>query len=277
MNSQDDMRRKRLTVRFHTSNIEKFLQARLVFGHAGVALGYFKESQNPYVEDYGFGKRKLLDRAVREIVNRLGANSLFFVEDTSVRIEALSGSDDFPGLQVKEWFQQTSFEQLDQSLVSSGNDRRAIVYSDIALFVPGLDRPVYVNGATDGLVATTPPMFSTDVEHPWLTPNTFNGWLEVGIEGRRLVDSDFGYDGPRLIFKVGDQLVTVGVVLAHLERDGVPLDDLDVLGAIPHGPRTVQPIYVELLPPYVTYSNRHYGLAFTNERRVLSISHAVCS
>ena len=171
------MRHRRLTVRFHTSNIEKFLQARLVFGNAGVTLGYFKESQDPYVEDYGLGKRKLLARAVREIVDRLGANSLFFVEDTSVRIEALSGVNDFPGLQVKEWFQRTSFEQLNQSLASAGDDRRATVSSDIAMFVPGLDRPVYVSGATDGLVATTPPAFGTDVEHPWLTPNTFNGWF----------------------------------------------------------------------------------------------------
>ena len=177
MNRVDEIRLKRLTVRFHTSNIEKFLQARLVFGRAGVTLGYFKESQDPYVEDYRLEKQQLLDRAVLEIVNRLGANSLFFVEDTSVRIEALSGADDFPGLQVKEWFQQTSFEQLNESLVLNGNDRSATVYSDIALFVPGLGRPVYVNGVTKGLVATTPPMFSTDVEHPWLTPNTFNGWF----------------------------------------------------------------------------------------------------
>ena len=177
MTSQDNTRRKRLTVRFHTSNIEKFLQARFVFGNAGVTLGYFKESQDPYVEDYQVGKRTLLDRAIREIVDRLGANSVFFVEDTSVRIEALSGSEDFPGLHVKEWFRNTSFEQLDQSLLSVGDDRRATVYSDIGLFVPGLDRPVFVGGETEGLVATTPPRFGTDVEHPWLTPNTFNGWF----------------------------------------------------------------------------------------------------
>lgn len=186
MNGQDDIRRKRLTVRFHTSNIEKFLQARFVFQRACMTLGYFKESQDPYVEAYGSGKKQLLNRAVQEIVDRLEANSIFFVEDTSVRIEALSGSADFPGLQVKEWFQRTSFAKLNESLQSKGDDRRATVYSDIALFVPGLERPVYVSGATDGLVATAAPAFSTDVEHPWLTPNTFNGWFIPNGASRRL-------------------------------------------------------------------------------------------
>ena len=157
-----------------------------------MTLGYFKESQDPYVEAYGLGKQKLLHRAVQEIVDRLGANSLFFVEDTSVRIEALSGADDFPGLQVKEWFQQTSFAQLDESLVAKGNDRRATVYSDIALFVPGMETPVYVNGTTDGVVATTAPVFSTDVEHPWLTPNTFNGWFIPDGASKRLGEMPVG-------------------------------------------------------------------------------------
>lgn len=198
MNNQDDIRRKRLTIRFHTSNIDKFLQARLVFRRAGATLRYFKESQDPYVEDYHVGKHTLLARAIREIVDRLGANSLFFVEDTSVRIEALSGQEDFPGLQVKEWFRSTSFEQLDKSLAAAGSDRRATVYSDIALFVPGLDTSVYVAGQTEGTVAATPPTFVTDIEHPWLTPNTFNGWFIPQGASRRLgemqVEESLKYD-----------------------------------------------------------------------------------
>ena len=183
---QEENHRKRLTVRFHTSNIEKFLQARFVFDAAGFTLGYFKESQDPYFEDYLAGKQELLKRAIREIVDRLGANSLFFVEDTSVRIEALSGEKDFPGLQVKEWFQSTTFEQLNREILSAGSNRHATVRSDVALYVPGLRRPVFVSGETSGLIATTPPMFGTDVEHPWLTPSTFNGWFIPQGASKRL-------------------------------------------------------------------------------------------
>ena len=190
--------KKRLTIRFHTSSIEKFLQARLVFKNAGLTLGYFKESQDPYVEDYLVGKRQLLDRAIREILDRLGANSPFFVEDTSVRIEALSKAEDFPGLHVKEWFRSTSFEQLDRALLSCRDDRRATVFSDIALYIPGLGRPVFVGGETRGFVAGTPPKFEPDGEHPWLTPDTFNGWFVPEGASKRLgempVEESFKYD-----------------------------------------------------------------------------------
>ena len=195
---QENKLRKRLTVRFHTSNIEKFLQARYVFELAGITLGYFKESQDPYIEEYSVGKQELLKRAIDEIVKRLGANSLFFVEDTSVRIEALSGEEDFPGLQVKEWFQSTSFDELNRALHSAGNDRRATVCSDIALYVPGMNRPVLVSGETKGLVAPTPPRFGTDIEHPWLTPSTFNGWFIPQGATKRLgempVEQSLNYD-----------------------------------------------------------------------------------
>ena len=186
MRKRPSKARRRLIVRFHTSSIEKFLQARMVFRSAGVPLRYFKESQEPYVENYEGGKELLLERAIREIVGRLDANSLFFVEDTSVRIEALSRSCDFPGLAVKEWFKETSFEQLDAQLLSAGDDRRATVSSDIALFVPNLPRPVFASGRTRGRVADTPPTFSTDVEHPWLTPDTFNGWFVPDGTSKRL-------------------------------------------------------------------------------------------
>lgn len=168
---------KNLIVRFHTSSIEKFLQARLMFREAGRSLRYFRESQEPYEEDYTSGKHGLFERAIREIVNRLGANSLFFVEDTSVRIDALSEEDDFPGLGVKEWFASTTFAELNEQLEKAGNDRRATVFSDIALFVPGLSRLVVVGGKTRGTVAGTAPRFAPNAEYPWLTPQTFNGWF----------------------------------------------------------------------------------------------------
>jgi len=177
---------KDLIVRFHTSNIDKFLQARLIFREAGRALRYFRESQDPYEEDYVHGKKGLLERAIREIVGRLGANSLFFVEDTSVRIEALSKEEDFPGLRVKEWFDTTTFDELNAHLEEAGDDRRATVFSDIALFVPGLGRPVAVGGKTRGSVALSAPRFAPNAEYPWLTPQTFNGWFIPEGATRRL-------------------------------------------------------------------------------------------
>lgn len=169
---------RRLDVHFYTSNIEKFLQARAVFEKAGLILRHFRTKTEPYHEDYSLGKHELLARALEEVRNRVGVGSIFFVEDTSIRIEVLSTpADDVPGLAAKEWFASTAFESLDIALKARGDDRRATVKSDIGVLIPGLQRPIFFHGETMGLVAVTPPAFSASVAHPWLTPATFNGWI----------------------------------------------------------------------------------------------------
>ena len=177
---------KQLAVFFYTSNLAKFLQARVVFDRSGLVLQHFRSKNDPYNEDYSVGKEVLLERAIQEIVSSIGASSLFFVEDTSLRLESLSTlSEDFPGLTVKEWFAQTSFEELDGDLKRKGNDRRAVIKSDIALHMPGLTHPVFFHGSTEGVVADSPPSFEENSQYPWLTPASFNGWfIPDGCEKR---------------------------------------------------------------------------------------------
>lgn len=183
---------KQLTVRFHTSSMEKFLQARVVFQRHGLTLGYFRESQEPYREEYELGQRTLLQKALDEIRSRVGANSLFFVEDTSVKVDALSdGSVAYPGLKVKEWFKNTTFGTLDTELRCRGNDRAATVYSDIGLYVPELERAVFVHGETSGSISERPPSFETSYRFPWLTPNTFNGWFVPDGSNKALGEMEF--------------------------------------------------------------------------------------
>jgi inosine/xanthosine triphosphate pyrophosphatase family protein/dephospho-CoA kinase len=165
-------------VHFYTTSTEKFLQARYVFDHSGLDLRQFRSKSDAYVEHEDRSSEELLTAALDEILKTLGESSLLFVEDTSVAIRALAKSGrDFPGLHVKEWFAKTSFETLDEELRSSGNDRHAIVRSDIALHLPGLRRPVFFHGECEGRLASSAPTFEPDTQHPWLTPDTFNGWF----------------------------------------------------------------------------------------------------
>lgn len=169
---------KQLSVFFYTSNLAKFLQARVVFDRSGLVLQHFHSKSDPYEEDYSAGKQALLERAIQEIISSVGAGSLFFVEDTSLRLEALSSStEDVPGLTVKEWFAETTFEQLDCALRNKGKGRRAVVKSEIALHVPGLTHPALFHGETEGVVADSPPAFEENSQYPWLTPKSFNGWF----------------------------------------------------------------------------------------------------
>jgi len=143
-----------------------------------LTVDYFKSKTDPYDEDYGGSTAALLTRALSQVTDHVGTGHLVFVEDTSLRIEALSSeASDEPGMQVKHWFQATTFSDLDQAIERAGGDRRAIVKSDIALKVPGLDREILFHGETPGVVATNPPSFLPNPQYPWLTPDTFNGWL----------------------------------------------------------------------------------------------------
>jgi inosine/xanthosine triphosphate pyrophosphatase family protein/dephospho-CoA kinase len=178
---------RRLEVFFYTSNLAKYLQAATVFSRSGLTLKHFKSTTEPYSEDYTLGKERLLTKAVAEILGMLGKQSLFFVEDTSLRIEGLcTGVDDVPGLAVKEWFVATSFERLDAALKDRGKNRSATIKSDIALHVPGLPRPLFFHGEISGSVATSFPDFAENTQYPWLTPHTFNGWFIPTSSDKRL-------------------------------------------------------------------------------------------
>lgn len=205
---------RRLEVFFYTSNLPKFLHASTVFKRSGLALRHFKSRTDPYSEDYSAGTERLLTKAIGEIIATVGRQSVFFVEDTSLRLEALSeGADDFPGLAVKEWFSSTSFRKLDGELRRQGNNRTATIKSDIALHIPGLERPLFFRGTISGIVASSPPIFKEDPQHPWLTPTTFNGWFIPDGSNRRLGEMDLEES-----WKFDFRTKALEILLARLEE-----------------------------------------------------------
>ena len=168
---------KRPRVFFYTTNTDKYLQARYVFAQHGYILEHFQSYMEPYDEEYERGKEYLLAKAVEAVRGLVGRQTLFFIEDTSLRIEALSTPTiDVPGLRVKEWFAETTFPQLDAILSASG-DRRGVIKSGVALSLPGKAAPIYFTGSTAGCVAATPPAFERSEIYPWLSPANFDGWF----------------------------------------------------------------------------------------------------
>lgn len=168
---------RRLRIYFYTSSLEKLLQARLIFSESGERIEHFRARREPYDEDYSLPKQELLRSAIQQVRDEFLVRSIFFVEDTSIRIEALSDGDDFPGLRAKEWFSETAFSDLDMRLRELGNDRRAVVKSDIALQIPNLEEPYFFHGETQGKIIDEAYDFDGSARHPWLTSTTFNGWL----------------------------------------------------------------------------------------------------
>jgi inosine/xanthosine triphosphate pyrophosphatase family protein/dephospho-CoA kinase len=171
-------RPRSLRLSFVTSNIAKLLQARIVLSRVGVQIEVLRTVREPYEEDYSLPRDEMLRASIRDVMSRHPIRSTFFIEDTSLRINALSvGDEDFPGVRVKDWFAETSFEALDAELQARGTDRSVRVRSDIALYLPLLDKVLFFDGVTSGEVASSAPSFQPNPQYPWLTPQTFNGWF----------------------------------------------------------------------------------------------------
>ena len=154
-------------------------------------LNHFRSRTEPYDEDYSLETEELLGSAIDDIRSAYGLRSVFFVEDTSLRIECLSDQVDFPGVGVKEWFQDVNFDEIQGQIETLGGDRRATVKSDIALHIPTLSHPIFFHGETKGVVAETPPDFEPSIQYPWLTPDTFNGWFIPDGSDTRLGNMSF--------------------------------------------------------------------------------------
>lgn len=167
---------RQLQITFFTSSRAKFSQAATIFKMSGARLAYRRHDDEPYQENYSGGKEQLLAQAVKEIRQREGSAALFFIEDTSIRIDALSLTEDYPGLSAKEWFQEANHGDLLRTADEAGS-RRCSVESQIALSLPGLDRPVYFTGTTHGQLISTLPGTQMNLTTPWLDPASFSGWF----------------------------------------------------------------------------------------------------
>ncbi|MXZ01639.1 AAA family ATPase [Candidatus Poribacteria bacterium] len=179
---------RRIRLYFVTGSPAKLAQAMFVFNRLGLPLSGSHPSEGSGIEDYLGGARRLVVQKLSDVP--LGSHSIYFVEDTYVRIEALSGPVEEanhsaawaqatePGLKTKEWFRDATFEQLNQQIRSSGGDRRATVYSIIGLNVPGVDTAQIFSASTTGTIADRPGRgLKTNRTFPWLAANSFNAWF----------------------------------------------------------------------------------------------------
>lgn len=188
---------RQLQVTFFTSSRAKFSQASTIFKMSGARLSFRRHDEQPYEENYSGSKEQLLAAAVAEIRRREGSTAVFFIEDTSIRIDALSGDADFPGLRAKEWFADANHEDTVKAASESGS-RACSVESCIALSLPGLDRPIFFYGVTNGQLVERLPSRRANLSTPWLDPSSFSGWFVPNGAARTLgemsLEGSFAHD-----------------------------------------------------------------------------------
>lgn len=109
----------------------------------------------------------------------------FFLEDTSVKIDALSKpEEEIPGVDIKYWMENQTFESLDALLKKKDTNRKATVRSDILLHIPetyrarwGIRDYLIFTGFQHGSITTKEHKIQTNLIFPWLDNKTFNKWF----------------------------------------------------------------------------------------------------
>ncbi len=177
---------------FITSSRIKLAHARYLCRDYAVQVSGFREKtfRANYSEPRIHDRARLIELSYRDALERWlkalpgGENKLFFIEDTSVMIEALSTVRETPGLDVKYWMAETDFATLDAQLKALGNNRRATVRSDLILHLPQELRGVgegkeYLcfTSTTSGNIVEKEWEFETNPMYPWLDNRTFNKWF----------------------------------------------------------------------------------------------------
>lgn len=180
---------------FITSNRAKLANAKHICKDYDIAIVPHKKLF------YGYGykephiqlREQLLQSSIENAIHRWekyvhgrANDSFFFIEDTSVKISALSsGSEEVPGVDVKYWMEDMTFEKLDAQLKEKGNDRSARVMSHVILYIPfqirkqiGIDKEyILFTSHTDGMISVKEYEIQTNILYPWLDNKTFNKWF----------------------------------------------------------------------------------------------------
>lgn len=177
---------------FFTSSRIKLEHAKYLCRNYDIQISGFREKtfRANYVEPRIYDRDKLIESSYQDALGRWkkafhGAeNRFFFIEDTSVVIDAFSAERETPGLDIKYWMNETDFATLNKQLKDAGNNRRTTVRSDLILHLPpALRRQAGGNNylrfisTTSGHVVETEKQFDTNPMYPWLDNKTFNKWF----------------------------------------------------------------------------------------------------
>lgn len=200
---------------FLTSSKAKLMHLAYLFRDYDVEIVPPPDYGKPYVEPRIYDRDRLLEESIKDANQRLARNKsilkenessdffeidfndvvefrnlasdhqhrIFFIEDTSVVIDALSKTAEVPGVDIKYWMREHDFSTLDSMLKRRKNVRTATVRSDIVLYLPpGMrdkESEIYkvFTGQTRGEIVRQESVFEVNPLYPWLDNKTFNKWF----------------------------------------------------------------------------------------------------
>jgi dephospho-CoA kinase/inosine/xanthosine triphosphate pyrophosphatase family protein len=201
-----------LDITFITSNITKLAHAKHLSSKYDVNILHYKKKYYGvgYIEPRILDEIRLLEESMEDAIKRWKKNvsindtQLFFIEDTSVKIDALSnGEYDYPGADIKYWMLEHDFNSIDNELIKRGNNRKTSVTSHIVLFLTKdikereMKNNEYImfKSTSYGKIVDKECLIKTQILYPWLDNKTFNKWFvpdgfDVPISLLNISDAD---------------------------------------------------------------------------------------
>lgn len=175
---------------FLTSNNEKLAHANHLSKDYLVTISKQKNYGISYEEPRILDRQELIKQSIKDASERWKKNvsspekKFFFIEDTSVIIEAISSdSEEVPGVDIKYWMKENSFSSMDQVLKDHNNNRKVKVRSDIVLYLPdyyqndlGITHKIFTS-FSEGTITEKEYNVKTNALYPWLSAKTFNKWF----------------------------------------------------------------------------------------------------
>ena len=179
-----------LELTFITSSRIKREHAKYLCRHYNLLIrdqrNYGKGYDEPRIRE----REELLSQSIEDALKRWRKNvsnpddKLFFIEDTSVIVHALSkNGQEVPGVDIKYWMQENEFSSIDTLLKSNGNNRSVTVRSDVLLTLTAeLEKIIgkkYIQftSQTNGSIVDHEFEVGLNPIYPWLDDKTFNKWF----------------------------------------------------------------------------------------------------
>jgi inosine/xanthosine triphosphate pyrophosphatase family protein/adenylate kinase family enzyme len=178
-----------LELTFITSSKEKLAHAKYLSRDYPVNISKKKNYGIGYIEPRIDDRGELIKRSVDDAIKRFKkytANAdekLFFIEDTSVIIHSLSNEKEYPGVDIKYWMKDNSFNTVNKMLKGAGNERSVTVRSDLILVLDKNLREkfntkyIVFNSSVDGSITEKEISIKTQPLYPWLNNYSFNKWF----------------------------------------------------------------------------------------------------
>jgi inosine/xanthosine triphosphate pyrophosphatase family protein/dephospho-CoA kinase len=208
---------------------------------------FYSSYHEPRVNDRETLLRESYESALEQWKKRTSADDLgfFILEDTSVRIDALSKGAEVPGVDVKYWMKGKTLPKLNRLINRSGGTRTATVRSDIVLHIPSKfrqalclgDKLLWFHGETRGVIVESERRLEPNLLYPWLDNKTFNKWFvpdgfsdpisALSITNANTVDFRF-----RAFEQVAEFLKNIG----SLQGINQPVQQQLSIPSIPHAP-----------------------------------------